>query len=662
MRPVQYTITAVDRATDIINRISNRVERLSEPFSRLSSAVRRFGDVSGVNKLSKGIGDLTARATSLLGVILKIGAPLLALFGGGSLMGIYQMTERWAQLGFAASTTSQIIGISTQKLLEWRGVGDLVGISAETMTKGFQGFADTLQDAKWGRNQAVFGMLKMLNIDLKETKNGVIDTESVLYQLADRIQKVQKKDPAAARKLAQSFGVEELLPVLMNGSKAMRGYQSEVKRLQGNLSPDMVNRAGGFALAINKMKIAADGTKASIADKLIPVFQPLIEKWTQWLVLNRTQISDKIAQLAERLAKWLDKIDFNKTLDGIVKFIDGAIKLTEWIDKTVDKFGGWESVIKGVGIALGVGFVANIGLAVAALVGMIGKLGFAAAGVKGLGSVLKWTGGIGAAGAAGWGIGTLIRDQYLKTESGRNFDDWAGKNIARILAFFGNDTAKEALAADQKYGNSSLGPAAKADNMVSKIRPPSAVERAKSFDLFKSLEEKYNLPKGFLDRQWLAESGRGKNMRSPAGATGHFQFMPKTARWMGLSESDTFDLSKSANAATKYMSYLQKRFGTWKYATMAYNWGEGNVDSYIKKGHGIKTKSNPTGAVPQETQDYLRKILGGNDLASNTNNQSAPMNVTVNTVVHPDRSSVTKVSTPQGVKISHNQPGAGFTS
>jgi len=58
----------------------------------------------------------------------------------------------------------------------------------------------------------------------------------------------------------------------------------------------------------------------------------------------------------------------------------------------------------------------------------------------------------------------------------------------------------------------------------------------------------------------------------------------------------------------------------------------------------------------------LKKILGGNETAMNTNNQSAPMNVTVSTVVHPDRSSVTKVSTPQGVKISHNQPGAGFTS
>ncbi|MEG1856174.1 MAG: hypothetical protein RR231_11810, partial [Acinetobacter sp.] len=239
MRPIQYTITAVDRATEIIDRISNRVERLTQPFSRLSRSIQRFGDVTGINKLGKGISWLTTKMMSLLGIVLKLGAPLLALFGGGTIAGIYKMTEEWGRLGAVTERTAQIMGVSAQKLMNWRGVGDLVGISADTMTQGLQGFQQTLQDAKWGRNQAAFGMLKMLNIDLKHTKDGVIDTEAVLYQLADRIQKVQKKDPAAAQKLAESFGVTELLPVLMNGSKALKSYQAEVKRLQGNISPAM---------------------------------------------------------------------------------------------------------------------------------------------------------------------------------------------------------------------------------------------------------------------------------------------------------------------------------------------------------------------------------------------------------------------------------------
>ena len=99
MRPIEYTITAVDRATQVIDRISNRVERLTQPFSRLERSVKRFGDITGINKLGKGISWLTTKMMSLLGVVLKLGAPLLALFGGGTIAGIYQMTEGWAKLG-----------------------------------------------------------------------------------------------------------------------------------------------------------------------------------------------------------------------------------------------------------------------------------------------------------------------------------------------------------------------------------------------------------------------------------------------------------------------------------------------------------------------------------------------------------------------------------
>jgi hypothetical protein len=113
-----------------------------------------------------------------------------------------------------------------------------------------------------------------------------------------------------------------------------------------------------------------------------------------------------------------------------------------------------------------------------------------------------------------------------------------------------------------------------------------------------SLEQKYNLPRGLLDSVWSAESGRGKNMRSPAGAMGHFQFMPGTASEYGLSNPDNFD--QSADAAARYYRDLIARYGgDVNKAVAAYNWGMGNVD---RKGMG---------AMPSETQGYLAKVLGG---------------------------------------------------
>lgn len=76
--------------------------------------------------------------------------------------------------------------------------------------------------------------------------------------------------------------------------------------------------------------------------------------------------------------------------------------------------------------------------------------------------------------------------------------------------------------------------------------------------LFQRLEAQYALPKGTLDAFWAYESNRGKNTFNPlTRAAGHFQFIPKTADAMGL--SDPYDLAASAQAAAKYASTNAKR-------------------------------------------------------------------------------------------------------
>lgn len=670
MRPIEYTITAVDRATQVIDRISNRVERLTQPFSRLERSVKRFGDITGINKLGKGISWLTTKMMSLLGVVLKLGAPLLALFGGGTIAGIYQMTEGWAKLGSVTERTAQIMGVSAQRLMNWRGVGDLVGIGAETMTQGLQGFQQTLQDAKWGRNQAVFGMLKMLNIDLKHTKNGVIDTEAVLYQLADRIQKVQKKDPAAAQKLAESFGVTELLPVLMNGGKALRSYQAEVKRLQGNISPAMTERASKFALSINKMKIAADSTKAAIADKLIPVFQPLIEKWTNFLTLNRENISDKIAKMAERLANWLDKIDFDATMDGINKFIDGCVKITKWVDKTVEKFGGWKEVIKDVGILIGVGFVANIGLAVASLVGMIAKLGIAATSVGALGqSVLSF--------GLGYGVGTAIRNMYMQTQTGQKFDDWLGEKITKVLAWGGNKQAQETLALNEKYANLSnqIPPTLARPNMGTTAKIEELANKTYGNTLFDRFK------KSIINQE---SSGNYGAVNPRTGALGFAQIMPQNLIGWGRNsgrrnhgwdfEALGYDISPQQFLSSPELQHkiidfkLKQAFDKYGVVGASRWWYSNNPNSSNRRPtpnepspneYAEKVLEKMQGSSRVSSQDYLNKALGGIGNGAG-NAQSVPFNVSVNTVVHPNGSSTTKVATPQGVKISRNEPGNGY--
>lgn len=113
---------------------------------------------------------------------------------------------------------------------------------------------------------------------------------------------------------------------------------------------------------------------------------------------------------------------------------------------------------------------------------------------------------------------------------------------------------------------------------------------------FGAIERKYGLPAGLLDRMWEKESGRGRNMLSPAGAQGHFQFMPGTAAQYGV---DPYDLASSADGAGRYMRDLMGMFGgDLRTGLAAYNWGPGNV-----KKHGL-------GRAPAEARDYMSMADG----------------------------------------------------
>lgn len=121
---------------------------------------------------------------------------------------------------------------------------------------------------------------------------------------------------------------------------------------------------------------------------------------------------------------------------------------------------------------------------------------------------------------------------------------------------------------------------------------------------FAELEKKNGLPPGTLDKVWEKESGRGKHMTSKAGAQGHFQLMPGTAKELGVSNPN--DLGQSSEAASRMLGRLSKKYGgDMSLALAAYNWGEGNVDSYLKTGKGAKGQ-----ALPEETQDYVMKLTG----------------------------------------------------
>ena len=108
--------------------------------------------------------------------------------------------------------------------------------------------------------------------------------------------------------------------------------------------------------------------------------------------------------------------------------------------------------------------------------------------------------------------------------------------------------------------------------------------------------QRWNVSAALLAAQLYAESNFNPFATSAAGAQGIAQFMPETARAMGL--DDPFDAELAIEAQARLMRDLLRRFAAVPLALAAYNAGPGPVAA--------------CGCVPPypETRGYVARILG----------------------------------------------------
>lgn len=117
---------------------------------------------------------------------------------------------------------------------------------------------------------------------------------------------------------------------------------------------------------------------------------------------------------------------------------------------------------------------------------------------------------------------------------------------------------------------------------------------AKYHDLFVASGSRHGVPPRLLGAFATVENTSGNpNAVSPAGAIGVMQFMPGTAKGLGINPRDP---AQAIDGAARHLSRLIKKYGSIDLAAAAYNAGEGNVAKY--------------GGIPpfKETQDYVVKI------------------------------------------------------
>lgn len=131
------------------------------------------------------------------------------------------------------------------------------------------------------------------------------------------------------------------------------------------------------------------------------------------------------------------------------------------------------------------------------------------------------------------------------------------------------------------------------------------------FDMMDDVLTQNGIPK---ELKYLAviESFLKASARSWAGAVGPWQFMPATARGLGLNvngfRDERKDYLKSTVAASKYLNYLYGLYKDWLLVIAAYNCGPGRVNTAIARA-GSNNFWNLQYYLPTESRNHVKKFI-----------------------------------------------------
>lgn len=331
------TIAATDKATATVRKINDSISKITRPFEEVGKSFKSLGREVGFDKISANLSKMGIAARDAARGVGSIVAPLAGITSVASVAGVIGLADSVAKLGRNLTYSAQNIGVSTTSLQQWRGVALQAGLSSDAMTQSLSSLGKTMEDAVSGRNQLAYMEFGRVGVSLKQTSKGLWDVNGALEHIADYVN--SKKNPQAQAMILSTLGISpELLPLLRQGSKAIRAHADELRKAGYIMSPAQIDSAKQFADQLSKMDVSATALKNSIGNALMPALVPLVSELDDWVQKNHALLSQKIGEYAREFGKWLESINW--------KQIGHELHETfSTIGKVVDALGGVKGVL-----------------------------------------------------------------------------------------------------------------------------------------------------------------------------------------------------------------------------------------------------------------------------------------------------------------------------
>ncbi len=334
--------------TGLTDNVTPGLKEIRKNFKAFSNSAKRLG------KELKGLGTISF-------------APMAAGLTAG-LAAVKSSIGAMVDYGASIDDSSRNLSIAAEALQTFRYAAEQSGSSAGEMDNAIAKLNQNMGNVAQGKNKDLAGLMDYLGISMKDANGHMKTSAELMPEIANALAS-QTDSTQKAYIATQFFGKsgQNLIKTLSGGAAGLEEFQKEAEHFGIVMSQDDVDAATEFGDSLTRTRYAVQGVQNAIGSKLLPVLQPLLNDFNEWIASNRQWLATTISDSVKDFANSLKDINFKEIIKGAMSFVKASVNL-------FNSLGG----LKTVGIVVGTLFAGKVVSSVVSTSLAFFKLGSAA--------------------------------------------------------------------------------------------------------------------------------------------------------------------------------------------------------------------------------------------------------------------------------------------
>ncbi len=275
--PNQAQLTLSLNAKDNVSKTADKVEKRISKYSAALKKVRAMTNAT-TEKIGQSFAEFSVAAVnSIIMLQDQLVNPLKGMIAG------------FSEIGFSLEKMARNARLSTESLGALGFAAEQMGENTESVVSAMQTMEDKFKDAGRGSMAAMMEIRGAIGRTYESMKD--LSPEERFLKIADIIRNTAKEADKAdiARRM---FGSDDLLPLLNQGSDAIRRLMQTGRELGASVSGESVQKSKELAQAFSRIKTIFEGMKTDFLTSLTDGILENLEILRQFMMNAKTFIQE----------------------------------------------------------------------------------------------------------------------------------------------------------------------------------------------------------------------------------------------------------------------------------------------------------------------------------------------------------------------------------